>query len=315
MTPEALARRILGKMANPRSPTVVLLSCTKTKEPRATTARELYEPSASFREGVAYAERRGWPWAVLSAKYGLLLPDDRATNYDETLMGAPTLVRAFWADRVLAALTTHGWADGSVRLEIHAGKDYTTPLADRLRERGVRVDEPLAGLGTGYRRNFYKKDREKGSRGVVRAGRGSRPKDQNRQECFMEEVTTVVRHLKMLERIHRGDPEACWSQIGEIKVKSERDAEARARRDFEAVLGRTFFVKSVTTIDDYHFLPEGCQIRVLPTPAGEIERWMDGESLDPKWTVEVLSPSREALGIDPERDQIWIDGRTYVVSS
>lgn len=179
-TPEALARRLLGKTAQQRAPskTVVLLSCTKTKDPRATTARELYGPSASFREGVAYAERRGWPWAVLSAKYGLLLPDDRATNYDETLMGAPTLVRAFWADHVLAALTAHGWTDGSIRLEIHAGKDYTTPLADRLHERGVRVDEPLAGLGTGYRRSFYKKDREAGSRGVVRAGRGSHPTEQ-----------------------------------------------------------------------------------------------------------------------------------------
>jgi len=172
---EALARRFADRSRVPEvaSSTLILLSCTKVKDPNATTARELYWPSAAFREGVGYAERRGWPWAVLSAKHGLLLPGDPVTIYDETLEGMSVAARSRWADRVITALSARGWVDGSVRIEIHAGKSYAHPLAERLRERGVEVDEPLAHLGTGYRRSFYKVDRE-GSRGVARPGRQTR---------------------------------------------------------------------------------------------------------------------------------------------
>jgi hypothetical protein len=85
---------------------------------------------------------------------------------------------------VIATLEAQGWADGAVRIEIHAGKSYAHPLADRLRERGVVVDEPLARLGTGYRRSFYKKDRE-GSRSVVREGRKQKAAKQGRQILFV----------------------------------------------------------------------------------------------------------------------------------
>ena len=103
--------------------TIVLLSCTTEKDEKAMTARALYAPSAMFREGVGYAERRGWPWAVLSARHGLLLPDESVKFYDETLKGAPKDVRERWANVVVSQLDMVGWADGSRSMQ-----GRTTPI-------------------------------------------------------------------------------------------------------------------------------------------------------------------------------------------
>ena len=63
--------------------TVVLVACSKSKAPAAARARDLYT-GGLFRLSVRYAESRGLPWAVLSAKHGLLDPDQVVEPYSHS---------------------------------------------------------------------------------------------------------------------------------------------------------------------------------------------------------------------------------------
>lgn len=66
--------------------TVVLIGCSGPKLDRAAPARDLYT-SALFKKCVAYAEALGAEWAVLSAKHGLVQPDQVLAPYDCTFKG------------------------------------------------------------------------------------------------------------------------------------------------------------------------------------------------------------------------------------
>lgn len=70
-------------------PDIVLIGCTKRKLDRPAPARELYV-GRLFKASVVYAEARGLPWAVLSAEFGVVQPDDVLPPYDKTLRGIDT---------------------------------------------------------------------------------------------------------------------------------------------------------------------------------------------------------------------------------
>ena len=61
-----------------------LVSCVKTKLPRRAAAKDLYI-SDWFRKARACVESTGCPWAILSAEYGLLHPDEVIRPYEKTL--------------------------------------------------------------------------------------------------------------------------------------------------------------------------------------------------------------------------------------
>jgi len=60
---------------------LVILGCSKRKLTHAARARDLYQ-GALFKAGLAYATRAGADVAILSAKYGVLHPDDLVEPYD-----------------------------------------------------------------------------------------------------------------------------------------------------------------------------------------------------------------------------------------
>src|SRR5690606_20391996 len=78
-TPPSPAHRPLPRaVAGPDNSTpsdVILIGCAKRKHPAAAPARDLYA-SPLFRKGRAYAEHAEVPWFILSAKHGLVAPDD-----------------------------------------------------------------------------------------------------------------------------------------------------------------------------------------------------------------------------------------------
>jgi methionyl-tRNA formyltransferase len=65
--------------------TLGLVSCAKSKRSYPCTAKEMYQPSDLFRKAYGYAVKRYDLVAILSAKYGLLLPDEVIEPYDLTL--------------------------------------------------------------------------------------------------------------------------------------------------------------------------------------------------------------------------------------
>ncbi len=125
-------------------PTILLLACVKDKAADACAARDLYR-STWFRKARAYAEGRGLPWYVLSAKYGLVSPTDHLDPYDETLNAMPATERRAWAARVLPQIL----ALDPERVIILAGVKYREHLIPGLEARGVAVEVPMQGLGIG----------------------------------------------------------------------------------------------------------------------------------------------------------------------
>lgn len=128
------------------STTVALVSCGKRKVGGQAMAADMYL-SPRFKYARAIPERKGWRWYVLSAKYGLVPPDQIIDPYDQTLVGASKGIKRNWADKVLHQIRST--LESGVHIVLLAGHDYTEFLAGPLREAGFAVDEPLDGLRQG----------------------------------------------------------------------------------------------------------------------------------------------------------------------
>lgn len=123
---------------------VVLLSCVKSKRARRCRAGDMYI-SPLFQKMMAYAESlRPKRIFILSAKYGLLAPDDEIEPYELTLKKMKTDERRRWAKDVIVALrqSCDLEADPFVFL---AGVPYRENLVPHIRHYTV----PMEGLDFG----------------------------------------------------------------------------------------------------------------------------------------------------------------------
>ena len=109
-------------------------------------ARDLYI-SDWFLKASAYADRISDQWFILSAKYGLLDPDDVIDPYDETLNKMPVKARRDWAVKVLDELIPQ--LDHDDQVVILAGMKYREFLVDPLGAKGFQVEIPMEGLRIG----------------------------------------------------------------------------------------------------------------------------------------------------------------------
>lgn len=127
--------------------TIVLISCVKSKRSHPAPAKDLY-CSRLFEAQRDYAETISDQWFILSAKYGLLEPDQQIAPYQMTLKGAAAADKKAWTDRVLTDLER--WITPSDLIVITAGEDYCHYLIPVLRKRGHQVQRPLKGLAMGF---------------------------------------------------------------------------------------------------------------------------------------------------------------------
>lgn len=123
-----------------------LLSCVGKKQPVSTPARDLYI-SSWFRKARSYTESTGRPWFILSAKHGLVHPDELISPYDLTLNTMPIAARRQWACRVLTQLEPY--LDGAGSVVFLAGQRYREFLDPSLRSRGLAVSVPMEGMRIG----------------------------------------------------------------------------------------------------------------------------------------------------------------------
>lgn len=139
-----------------RAPDLVLVGCVKTKRPTTSAAKELYN-SPLWRCRRAYAERLGRPWFILSAKHGLLDPDERIDPYDLALKDLQAKARRDWSTRVLEALKSRVPSLRYKMIEFHAGAAYVGYGLERgLRDAGASVCRPLARIpGVGRQQAWY----------------------------------------------------------------------------------------------------------------------------------------------------------------
>ena len=123
-----------------------LVSCVKTKLPTPSPAKDLYA-SAWFRKARACVESTECPWAILSAEYGLLHPDEVIRPYQKTLNAMPVAERRAWAHEVLESMDPFLVDIDTV--VFFAGLRYRELLEPGLREGGVAISVPMSGLRQG----------------------------------------------------------------------------------------------------------------------------------------------------------------------
>jgi hypothetical protein len=111
---------------------IVLVSCVAKKaeiaEDALLPAKELYV-SPLFQKAYAYAESLEPDYIfILSAKHGLLEPDERICKYNESLYSKNAKERTKWADNVLQSLKDKGIDLQNDEVTFLAGKVYCKHL-------------------------------------------------------------------------------------------------------------------------------------------------------------------------------------------
>ena len=142
--------------------TIGLVACSKTKLNHAAPARELYT-SPLFRAASAYCERTYDRWFILSAKHGLVDPDQILEPYDLTLSDLDrrllrtwgTQVRTQWQRTGISTVAVgQGWSkrgDDDIRFFMHAGRLYRTSASFRA----DLVEAPVERLRIGEQIAWY----------------------------------------------------------------------------------------------------------------------------------------------------------------
>jgi hypothetical protein len=118
-------------------------------------ARDLYV-STLFRGRRSFVEASCDAWYVLSARHGLVAPDEILDPYEATLNGMSRSGKRVWAEGVLEQIDALQLDLPHVVFEIHAGAEYREfGLIDGLARRGAAVEVPAAHLGQGKQLAFY----------------------------------------------------------------------------------------------------------------------------------------------------------------
>jgi len=127
------------------TPDPVLISCSSMKltTPGRHRVRDLYT-SPLFRKSVQWAEAQGRPWAVLSAKHGLLKPEAEVETYNVQLAELNEQELNDWTDDVDEAM--RDYFPGVESVTVLAGKRYVDALPY-----WIDTDLPLKHYGTGER--------------------------------------------------------------------------------------------------------------------------------------------------------------------
>jgi hypothetical protein len=127
---------------------IALISCSKQKAATARSAKDLYT-SSLFTKSRAFVETAKLPWFILSARHGLIAPDQIIEPYDETLNTMPIEGRRAWAHRVGAEIV--GRLPRDSELLLFAGERYSEFLVPLLKRSSYLVVQPLKGLPLGRR--------------------------------------------------------------------------------------------------------------------------------------------------------------------
>jgi len=134
-----------------------LVSCAKKKRDYRCKASELCSPSTLFRKAFDYASKNYDAVAILSGKYGLLLPDEEVTPYDRFLKDLPVEQVKEWSNKVFSQMKEKLDLHDFDKFYFHAGKRYREYLIPMLEKMNIKCEVPLKNLGIGKQLAWYKK--------------------------------------------------------------------------------------------------------------------------------------------------------------
>lgn len=137
--------------------TIYLVSCVSKKRQTICAARDLYI-SDWFVKARNYVESTGSTWFILSAKYGVVAPNQQIKWYNMTLNKMSVHERRAWAERVRLQLDVLlppiEW------LVVLAGWRYREFLTEYLLTRASKVCVPMRGMSIGKQLRYLKETRQ-----------------------------------------------------------------------------------------------------------------------------------------------------------
>lgn len=128
----------------------IFLSCVKSKRDYECATKDMYI-SDLFKKSYRYAETLGGNIYILSAKYGLLEPNDVIAPYNQTLVTANIATRKRWAYMVCKQMERKG-IDYSEQAIFLCGKHYREFVMRKFKN----ATAPLSCMGIGEQLKFYK---------------------------------------------------------------------------------------------------------------------------------------------------------------
>lgn len=126
---------------------VALVGCGKVKMMTPQPAKDLYI-GPLFKAARAYAEQQCDDWVILSAKHGVVLPDNVIEPYDQRLSSMRLRDQEDWARKANQRLR-YRYRGLQVQFIGLAGEEYLDWL-------GGEIIEPLKGMGIGTRIKFLR---------------------------------------------------------------------------------------------------------------------------------------------------------------
>jgi hypothetical protein len=124
-------------------PRLVLVGSSGATAGEPVPAARLFT-SPGFARARDAAVRARLPWFVLSARHGLLEPEDVVGPSDAQIGDQSAGYRTAWGAWVVAQLAERVRLDGVV-VEVHGGVDFAQPLRGPLARRGAALEIPLPG--------------------------------------------------------------------------------------------------------------------------------------------------------------------------
>lgn len=134
---------------------IIFISCVKKKADFPCKAKDLYI-SDLFRKSYNYAIKHADKVYILSAKYGLLHPDDVIEPYEKTLGSFSEAQRKAWARRAFEQFVNAG-GDPNEQAMFLCGEKYRKHLMKMF----PNSMAPLKGLGLGKQLKWYKSKESK----------------------------------------------------------------------------------------------------------------------------------------------------------
>jgi len=115
----------------------------------------MYSASNLFRKAYAYCCKKYNALAILSAKYGLLLPEEEIEPYNLTLNKVTADNVKEWSEEVFVQMTKKLNLQDFDIIFFHAGKRYRKYLISKLEKIGVKCEVPLRNLSIGRQLAWY----------------------------------------------------------------------------------------------------------------------------------------------------------------
>ncbi|HOV17014.1 MAG TPA: hypothetical protein PLF50_05935 [Candidatus Cloacimonadota bacterium] len=127
------------------------VGCSAQKKNIASPAKDLYI-SPLFKKSRYFVEKNCDKWFILSAKYGLLSPEQIVEPYNETLKSYGVKEKTAWAELVFREIAKH--IHPGDKIVFLAGKSYRQLLIPKLQNLGVLIEIPMKDLEIGKQLHY-----------------------------------------------------------------------------------------------------------------------------------------------------------------